>query len=99
MDDRVFILALVVVGFPMLAMTGRFLIKAVVDGILRLRGTSGAGGRAGVVSSMQAQILELQGQVDELRSELDRVQETTEFYAALQRGSAGQLEPPATPEP
>jgi hypothetical protein len=69
-----------VICVPVLGITARFALKPIVDSIIRLRESWGAGNAEGVVAR---RMLELEDEVRQLRSSVTTLEDTVAFQQKL----------------
>lgn len=69
-----------VVCVPVLGITARIALKPIVDAIVRLRESAGAGQLSGAVAG---RVMELEEEVRQLRGTVGRLEETVEFQQKL----------------
>lgn len=85
MDGEItgFILALVVVGVPVLGFTARFALKPIVESIVRLRESFDRHPPGTDMAALRYELTSLREEMQELREAVQQLEEGSRFFAQL----------------
>ena len=85
------IFGIIVFGVPAIALSARIAARPVLEGLARLRETSGSH----AVPARDPRVDQLQAEVAGLRERLDRLSAVEDFYSELRADAAREQLPPA----